>query len=704
MFDSAPQTPAGDTGLAPYARTLPVPGHRWTLRFSALPAFLATIDRRTPSIVAAGGVAISGLLFLTAWSMARGNERVRKKEADFRYLFEKNPSVMWVYDRESYRILEVNEAAVSLYGWSREEFLRMTILDIRPAQDVARLIETIRGHPEGLRHSGEWRHRTKDGRELIVDASGYTFSFDGRLATLVVIHNVTERHRAEAALAESEARFRSMADAMPALLWVDDAEGRSVFVNKPWLDYTGRRLEDELGDGWTAGVHPEDLETLTTAYDDARAQRTPFEVQYRLRQADGRYRWFFDRGTPRFGADGGFIGYIGVLLDISDLRNAQDELRQAQKMEAVGRLTGGVAHDFNNLLTVIIGNAEFLAEELAASDRLGTAARMILSGAERGAGLTRRMLAFARRQQLQPKRLEVHALVTGLEGLLRRTLGEDIEVQIHRRDGLWSTVADPAQLESALLNLAINARDAMPSGGKLTIEMANSHLDEDYAAANAEVIAGDYVMLAVSDTGTGMPPDVLEKAFEPFFTTKEVGKGSGLGLSMIYGFVKQSGGHVKAYSEVGQGTTVKIYLPRAGAEARVLRGPEIAPPAPPTGSETVLVVEDDPTVRAQAEQQLRALGYKVSSAADGPSALAALAANPMVELLFTDVIMPGGMNGRQLAEEAAKVKPGLKVLFTSGYAEDAILHQGRLEPGMHLLNKPYRRRDLATKVRQVLDS
>jgi nitrogen-specific signal transduction histidine kinase len=373
-------------------------------------------------------------------------------------------------------------------------------------------------------------------------------------------------------------------------------------------------------------------------------------------------------------------------------------------METIGRLTGGVAHDFNNLLTIIMGSAELLAERLADNERLRGTAQMILTASERGAELTKRMLAFSRRQPLEPQVLDVGRLVAGLEAMLRRTLGEDIEVQVRGARDLWRTVTDPAQLESAVLNLAINARDAMPGGGKLTIETANTHLDEDYAALNADVKAGDYVMVAVSDSGTGMAPEVLERAFEPFFTTKEVGKGSGLGLSMVYGFVKQSGGHVKAYSETGHGTTIKIYLPRADGAASTSQAREPLREALPRGHELILAVEDDAAVRTQVELQLRNLGYRVVAAPDGRTALEALQAHPDVGLLFTDVIMPGGMNGRDLAAQAARLRPGLKVLFTSGYAENAIVHQGRLDPGVHLLNKPYRRQDLAKKVRQALDS
>jgi CheY-like chemotaxis protein len=313
------------------------------------------------------------------------------------------------------------------------------------------------------------------------------------------------------------------------------------------------------------------------------------------------------------------------------------------------------------------------------------------------------MLAFARRQPLEPKVIDVNHAVSGMETMLRRVLGEDIDIRFRKADQLWPALADASQLETAILNLAVNARDAMSSGGRLTIETANATLDEDYTAHNAEVRPGDYVMLAVSDTGMGMTPEVLEHAFDPYFTTKPVGRGTGLGLSMVFGFVKQSGGHVKAYSEVGHGTTIKLYLPRAdGPEAAQVASAHAE--ATPAGSETILVVEDDQMVRSFVEGQLRALGYTVISEPDGNSAVKVLAEDGPVDLLFTDVIMPGGMTGPALAEEARKLRPGIKVLFMSGYAENALTHQGRVDAGVHLLNKPFRRHELAAKVREVLDS
>jgi CheY-like chemotaxis protein len=372
-------------------------------------------------------------------------------------------------------------------------------------------------------------------------------------------------------------------------------------------------------------------------------------------------------------------------------------------MEAIGQLTGGVAHDFNNLLTVILGNLDNLQRHLPDNAEAQHMVAAITRASSRAATLTHRLLAFARRQPLEPKPVEVNRLVAGMSDLLRRSLGEGIVIDTVLAGGLWRTLADPYQLESALLNLAVNARDAMPSGGRLTIETSNTLLDENYAAANEDVRPGQYVLVAVSDTGTGMAKDVMERAFEPFFTTKEVGQGTGLGLSQVYGFVKQSGGHVKIYTEPGEGTTVKLYLPRlAGAEAESDVIAEAAPLPASVPGETVLVVEDDPDVRAYGADILRGLGYRVIEAPSGPAALRVVEEEPELRLLFTDVGLPGGYNGRQLADEARRRRPDLKVLFTTGYARNAIVHQGRLDPGVALIAKPFTAASLGAKVRQVL--
>ncbi|HLI13235.1 MAG TPA: ATP-binding protein [Alphaproteobacteria bacterium] len=391
---------------------------------------------------------------------------------------------------------------------------------------------------------------------------------------------------------------------------------------------------------------------------------------------------------------------------IRQREEAEDALRQSQKMEAVGQLSGGIAHDFNNLLGVIIWNLEMLQRRLRDDDpRLRRPIEMAMKGAARAATLTQRLLAFSRRQPLEPKPVNPNRLVAGMSDLLRSTLGERIAIETVLAGGLWWVAVDTSELEAALLNLAVNARDAMPGGGKLTIETENAHLDEAYAATNGgEIVAGQYVLIAVSDTGVGMSKEIIAKAFEPFFTTKEVGQGTGLGLSQVYGFVKQSGGHVKIYSEPGQGTTVKLYLPRLAGEAPAAEPPTRAASASGDAArETILVVEDDEDLRASTVEALVEVGYRVLEAADGPAALRVLDAAPEIDLLFTDVGLPGGLNGRQLADEALRRRPQLKVLFTTGYARNAIVHQGRLDPGVELIVKPFTYAGLAARIRSVLE-
>ncbi|MBW8743009.1 MAG: PAS domain S-box protein [Sphingomonas sp.] len=388
----------------------------------------------------------------------------------------------------------------------------------------------------------------------------------------------------------------------------------------------------------------------------------------------------------------------------AELRSNEEALRQSQKMEAVGQLTGGIAHDFNNLLQVIIGNLEALQRNLpTGSTRLQRAAANAMAGAQRAASLTQRLLAFSRRQPLNPRPVDPNALVGNMSDLLHRTLGETISIETVRGAGVWRIEVDPTGLEAAILNLAVNARDAMPDGGRLTIETSNAYLDEAYTRTHSEVAPGQYVVICISDTGTGMDEATVTQAFEPFFTTKPVGQGTGLGLSQVYGFVKQSGGHLKIYSEIGEGTTIKLYLPRLDSpvEDEIEASPQVAPEG--SSAEAILVVEDDADVRAQSVEALGELGYRVLQAADGPAALRLLQREAHVDLLFTDVVLPSGLTGAQVAAEAREIQPAIKVLFTTGYARNAIVHNGRLDAGVHLITKPYSFADLAAKVRDVLD-
>jgi PAS domain S-box-containing protein len=753
--------------------------------------------------------------------LSRGEEALRDSEARYRQVVEISLEAIWIHCDG--RVVFANRQAADLLGFDRPEaLLGYPTLDLVHPDDRKRAAERTRMLGQGWRVGlTEMRFRGRGGATMVLQVQAVPIPYEGRPAVLVIGRDVTDRIRADQALRESEGRFAALADILPALLWMSDPAGLCVFVNRCWLDYTGRSLEQELGQGLAESVHPDHQDQMLRREAATTARREPVTSEYRLRGHDGSYRWFLETSVPRFSPDGHHLGHIGILIDINDQRRLEarlqtilestvdglvtiderglirtfngpaerifgyradevlgrnvamlmpepyrsrhdgylatylrtgvggiigigrevegrrkdgsvfpldlaigemlvedgrrefvgtvrdiserkrleDQLRQAQKMETVGQLTGGVAHDFNNLLTVILGNAEDLADELQDNPTLHALAEMTQLAAERGAALTRRLLAFARRQTLDPRPTDINGLLRNIEGLLRRTLGEDIAIELARGAGLWPALADAAQLEAAVLNLCLNARDAMPGGGRLSIETANSPLDEAYADAHPELQPGDYVMIAVSDTGTGMTPEVAVRAFEPFFTTKGIGHGSGLGLSMVYGFVKQSGGHVKIYSEPAQGTVVKLYMPRAGA---------VQPTAPaPRASElrgtgTILAVEDDELVRRRVEGQLAALGYKVIAAADGPAALEVLRSGAPIDLLFTDVVMPGGMDGGELAEAARALRPGLPVLFTSGYTERGIVQRGRLEPGVHLLNKPYRRQDLAEKVRELL--
>jgi PAS domain S-box-containing protein len=394
---------------------------------------------------------------------------------------------------------------------------------------------------------------------------------------------------------------------------------------------------------------------------------------------------------------------LAIDTDITASVVIEERLRQSERLEAVGQLTGGVAHDFNNLLTIILGAAETMIEDLADNEDLRALAEVTRRAADRGAALTRSLLAFSQRLPLEPRSVDVNRLLSEMSSLLRRALREDISLSVCGTVGVWPALVDPAQLESALLNLCLNARDAMPNGGPLTIETSNTTLDQGYADDHADVEPGDYAVITVSDAGSGIAPEHVRRVFDPFFTTKPFGKGTGLGLSMVYGFIKQSRGHVAIYSELGRGTSVKLFLPRAPG------APEVGDEGPMDmeslrGSETILVVEDDELVRRNVDRQLTGLGYRVITTANGLEALEAMRAGPAIDLLFTDVVMPGGLGGPALARAARELKAALRVLYTSGYAENAVVHHGRLDPGAPMLNKPYARADLARKVRAVLEA
>jgi len=508
-------------------------------------------------------------------------------------------------------------------------------------------------------------------------------------------------------LEETERRFHLLVEAVSDYaICMLDPEGNIVNWNQGAGRIKGYTRQEIIGQHFSRFYTEEDQRSRVPEEAIATAIRTgKYEAEgWRVRK-DGSKFWANVIVNAIYDSAGRLLGFAKITRDLTEKREAEARLRQAQKMEALGQLTGGVAHDFNNLLTVIRGNIDALQRRLpeGADDGVGRFINSALRGIERAAILTHRLLAFSRQQPLEPKFLSVNVLITGMSELLHRALGESIAIETVLAGSLWPIFADANQLESSLLNLAVNARDAMPDNGKLTIEAANVYLDDEYAAT-AEVSPGQYVGIFVSDTGTGMTPDIISKAFDPFFTTKEVGQGTGLGLSQVYGFVKQSGGHVRIYSEVGAGTTIKLYLPRYYHSESITKIRAAADPVPRAKGETILVVEDDSDVRSFTVQTLRELGYLVIDAPDGPSGVRLLEAHREIALLLTDVGLPGGMNGRQLADEAQRRRAGLKVLFTSGYARNAIIHHGRLDPGVELIVKPFTYASLAAHVRRVLDA
>ncbi|WP_253257994.1 PAS domain-containing sensor histidine kinase [Sphingobium sp. SA916] len=531
------------------------------------------------------------------------------------------------------------------------------------------------------------------------------FETDGSVGgALCIVSETTKRVVAEKEMRADRARLWALARD-PFL--VADRDGTWLAASPAWTEILGWSEADLIGRTSEWMEHPDDLEKTKGEIAGLARGMPTVRFENRFRAKDGSYRNFSWTAVPE-----NDLIYC-VARDVTEQRaharalaEAEEALRQAQKMETLGQLTGGVAHDFNNLLQIVTGNLELLQRGLHEDQaRLRRAADNAMAGAERAALLTQRLLAFSRRQPLAPEQIDPNRLVSGMSDLLNRTLGETIEVETIQSARIWPIEIDVNQMENALLNLAVNARDAMPDGGKLTIEVANTHIDEDYAAQEAEVKPGQYVLISVSDTGEGMDEEVLSHAIEPFFTTKEVGRGTGLGLSMVYGFIKQSGGHIRVYSESGHGTTVKIYLPRFYGPLPDNDTGSVDRAAPICGGdETVLVCEDDEKVRAYTVDVLKELGYRVIEANDGAAALQALdSASQSIDLLFTDVILPGGMTGADIAQQARAERPGLRVLFATGYARNAIIHHGRLDPGVELLTKPFTYAELAAKVRDMLD-
>lgn len=609
------------------------------------------------------------------------------------------------------RVTSWNVGARRFKGYDAEEiigehFSRFYTPEEREQQIPKIALETA--EREGRFEVEGWRVR-KDGSRFwanvvidpIHDPSGRLVGF------AKVTRDLTDLRAAEVELRASEERFRMLVQSVTDYaIYMLDPKGRVSSWNAGAERFKGYRADEIMGEHFSRFYTEEDREAgipriaLETAEREGR-----FEAEgWRVRK-DGARFWASVIIDPIRDDNGALVGFAKVTRDLSEKRAIEEQLRQSQKMEAVGQLTGGLAHDFNNLLTGISGSLEMMQMRIA-QGRMADFERYALAAqgaVKRAAALTHRLLAFARRQTLDPRPTNANRLLMSLEELVRRTVGPDITVEVVGASGLWPTLVDSNQLENAILNLCINARDAMPEGGKLTIETANKWIDER-AARRHDLPIGQYVSICVTDTGVGMTPEVIEKAFDPFFTTKPIGEGTGLGLSMIYGFARQSGGQVRIYSEVGEGTTMCIYLPRHAEDAPPEENVELPLNLDAVGEgEVVLVIDDDPTIRMLVAEVLADLGYAVIEAVDGPGGLKVLESNAKVDLLITDVGLPGGMNGRQVADAARVNRPSLKVLFITGYAENAVIGKGRLDNGMFVITKPFQMDVLARRIREIIE-
>jgi PAS domain S-box-containing protein len=606
-------------------------------------------------------------------------------------------------------ILDANRAAERILGHARADLMGQKIAalgvfpernDVRRLREQTEIMGSVRDYRTKVVH--------QSGEELDVVITMTQFPIDDYPHLLVIIRDVTDNMRAEAkitdlnqSLASSLRQLRAIADNLPVAISYQDSEGRFRFVNRTLERWCATTADTMLGRTVAETMPPDYLATVRPLAEKFFAGETRMEAE--IAYPDGKRRFVELTYISDIAADGALVGRFTLAIDLTERKAAEEQLHQSQRLQAIGKLTGGVAHDFNNLLAVISGNLELASEAIGDSnDRVKRLLQPAQRSVERGATLTRSLLAFARQQPLSPSATDLNSLARDMTELVRRTVPSNITIEFSGSAGLWKCEVDGGQLQNALLNLVVNARDAMPDGGRLWIETANVDFDAAYAAQYPGVAPGPYVMLSVSDTGTGMPPEVVARVFEPFFTTKGVGKGTGLGLSMVYGFVSQSGGHVAIDSTVGQGTVVRLYLPRwmaSGADVAVARAVTLEQ----ARNETILVVEDDPDVRLIAVTMLQSLGYRVLEAEGGESAFTILRRAEPVTLLLTDLMLAGSVNGRHIAEKAAELKPGIKILFMSGYTENTLSRDGRTDAGVRFVQKPFRKQDLAAKVREAID-
>ena len=634
------------------------------------------------------------------------DETIRRSGALYRNLIE--GSIQGVLIHVDGIIKLANPALAAMLGFERgDELVGQPVWQYIAPQDreMAQAYQRARREGRPAPSNFELHLQRRDGSVIALDTMASSIAWEGGQATLATVVDMTERKRAEQGLRTSEERFRQLAENIKEAFIVVELDGfRPLYLSRMWEEIWGRPLEEAYRDpaAWVRAIHPDDAGVVHEAR-QAIEKGEAISRNFRVVRPDGTIRWVRARAFPVYNASHELYREVGLVEDITDLRRTEEQLLQAQKMEAVGRLAGGVAHDFNNLLTAILGYSELVLQDLGDDHPSAVDLKEIRAAGQSAESLTRQLLAFSRRQILQPQTLDLNKVLTRVDALLQRIIGEDVELTMKLTAPLGRVSADPGQIEQVVLNLAVNARDAMPHGGKLTIETANVVLDEDYVAQHAGATSGPHVMVAVTDTGTGMDEATQQRLFEPFFTTKEPGRGTGLGLATVYGIVAQSRGSIWVYSELGQGSTFKVYLPVTTEDLTVPVVTAMSPAAL-SGTETVLVVEDQIEARSVICETLRRRGYTVIEAMNGPDAIVkGRQLGVRIDVMLTDVVMPG-MGGRRVAEVLRVTRPELKVVYMSGYTDSAIVDHGILEPGVTFVQKPFATETLLRRVREVLDS
>jgi PAS domain S-box-containing protein len=632
------------------------------------------------------------------------DEALRRSESMYRSLIE--GSIQGIMIQVDGVIRLANQALVTMLGYETPEALvgqEIWPLIAPEDREMVAAYASARKLGRPAPSNYELRLLRRDGAVVLLDCLATSLTWNGERATLATVVDMTERKRAERNLRASDERFRQIAENIKEAFLVVELDGyRPLYLSRMWEEIWGRPLEEAYRNpiAWVEAIHPDDAAVVQEAR-QAIETGEPIARSFRVRRPDGSVHWVRARAFPVFNATRELYRVVGLVEDITDVRRTEEQLLQAQKMEAIGRLAGGIAHDFNNLLTAILGYSELVLQDLGADHPSAADVNEIRAAGQSAEGLTRQLLAFSRKQILQPQNLDLNMVLTRVDGLLRRVIGEDVELTMRLATPLGRVMADAGQVEQVVMNLAINARDAMPDGGQLTIETANVELDVDYAAQHAGASTGPHVMIAVTDTGTGMDDATRQRLFEPFFTTKEVGRGTGLGLATVYGIVTQSRGSIWVYTELGRGSTFKIYLPATDDVSAESLAP--AGPLSLSGTETILVVEDQAEARSVICETLRRRGYTVIEAANGPEAIVkGVQSDVRIDVMLTDVVMPG-MGGKRVAELIRATRPKLRVVYMSGYTDASIVHHGILDSGVAFVQKPFATETLLRKIREVLD-